>query len=107
VRTSGLELSDFNAAVSDLMSDDFPVYHAAIGRIASMAPAARLPSSSGAGKRLRYLLSHLDTPQPSKLQIQALFASVVASVRRERQAKRVAADMLGSTCSASASVAVL
>jgi hypothetical protein len=89
------------------MSDVFPVYHAAIGRIASMAPTAKLLSSSGAGKRLRYLLSHPETPQPSKLLIQAMFNSVVALVRRERHAKRVAADMLGSTCAASSSIAAL
>jgi hypothetical protein len=87
------------------MSTDFIVYHAAIGRNSQLAPSAILLISSGAGRRLRFLASQASTPQPAKLQIQALFDSVVASVRRDRNAKRVAADMLCSIGSSSASAA--
>ena len=40
---------------------------------------------------------------PAKIQIQAFFDSLIASARRDRHAKRVAADMLGSFGSSSAS----
>jgi hypothetical protein len=79
------------------MSDEFPAYHAAPGRLSSMAPTAKWLASSGAGKRLRALLSHPQTPQPSKLLIKAIQQSVVAEVQRGRRAKGVAADMLCST----------
>ena len=71
------------------------LYFQAIGCIAQLAPSASQLKSSGVGRRLRFLADNESTPMPAKLQIQAIFDSVVASMRRERHAKRVAADMLG------------
>ena len=79
------------------MSDDFILYHAALGRLSSMAPTAKWLASSGAGKRLKALVSPPQTPRPSKMLIQAIHQSVVSEVQRGRRAKGVAADMLCST----------
>ena len=87
--------SDLELVVKDLMSDDFVVYFPAIGRISQLAPSASLLKSSGAGRRLRSLAELATTPMPAKVQIRAIFDSLVALVRRERRSKRVASDMLG------------
>jgi hypothetical protein len=89
--------SDLEIAVKDLLSDNFVVDFPAIGRISQLAPSASLLKSSGAGRRLRCLAELATTPMPAKVQIRAIFDSLVASVRRERHAKRVAADMLGNS----------
>jgi hypothetical protein len=86
---------DLEVAAGDLRSSSFVQYFDAVGRIAKLAPSVAELKSSGAGPRLRALLSNVSTTMPVKIQIQTIFDSVVAAVQRERHAKRVAADMIG------------
>jgi len=91
------QASDLSSVLLDLMSDCFSSYHGALIRLSSMGPTAKWLSSSGAGTRLKALVSHPQTPLPSKLLIQAIHQSVVADVRRGRRAKDVAGQLLCST----------
>jgi len=92
-----LQAPELPAVLPDLMSDNFSLYHAALIRVSTLSPTSKWLASSGAGKRLKALVSHPQTPQPSKMLIQAIHQSVVADVQRGRRAKGVAADMLCST----------
>ena len=94
---SRLQFSDLSSVLPDLMSDCWSLYHGALTRLSSMGPTAKWLRSSGAGTRLAALLTHPQTPQPSKLLIQAIHQSVVAEVRRVRRSKDVAAHLLRST----------
>jgi hypothetical protein len=52
---------------------------------------------------MRALLQSESTPLPVKIQIQAIFDSVVEAMQRERQSKRVAADMIGGSAASNSS----